>query len=114
MPEETKHLPSQDVADSERSGDRRLLRCSRSLVPITRDELTMIISSHLIGVESHTVAASALERKGAPNGHRLTAADAHMNRASELDDLRAVLFPENAEHTGGDRERPPESSQNDI
>jgi hypothetical protein len=32
MPEETKHMPSQDVADSERSGDRRLSTCSASWV----------------------------------------------------------------------------------
>ena len=34
MPEETKHMPSQDVADSERSGDRRLSTCSASSVPL--------------------------------------------------------------------------------
>ena len=33
MPEETKHMPSQDVADSERSGDRRLSTCSPSFGP---------------------------------------------------------------------------------
>lgn len=30
MPEETKHMPSQDVDDSKRSGDRRLSSCSPS------------------------------------------------------------------------------------
>ena len=29
MPEETNNMPSQDAADSERSGDRRLSTCSR-------------------------------------------------------------------------------------
>jgi hypothetical protein len=33
MPEEIKHLPSQDVADSQRSGDRRLSTCCASLEP---------------------------------------------------------------------------------
>jgi hypothetical protein len=36
MPEEIKHMPSQDVADSQRSGDRRLSSCSPSFeVPPT-------------------------------------------------------------------------------